>query len=327
MAIRQSGVPRVSVIIPTHNASRHLAAAVESILGQTYQSIEVVLVDDGSIDSTRTQIDAYAASDARVRPIHLHRVGTTRALNIGWQASHGEYVARMDADDIALPDRLAKQVAHLDRHPRIVACGCWMLRIDEDGDPVGVSIWPIDHDTIDAGLLAGQGGLAHPTAMVRRDALAKVGGYRTRFPVAQDKDLWLRLAEVGKLANLAEVLLHYRERQDSTSATRQHEQREAVRQAVFDARRRRRLPEVPWRVEECSQRDEAAIRYGWAKTALKEGYRKTARKHIHWLTQHAAGPFARWRLRADLYLRYWADRYTHRRRVPFTPLRDVATSE
>jgi hypothetical protein len=150
----------------------------------------------------------------------------------------------MDADDICLPDRFERQVEFLRSHPDHVAVGCAILLIDSEGNPLCESRWPLTHEEIDVALLAGSslGGLPHPAAMIRTAALLAVGGYREKFRVAQDKDLWLRLAETGRLANLPDVLLKYRFHAESTGAKKATDQQAAFDEAIADACKRRGIP-------------------------------------------------------------------------------------
>ena len=203
-ASREYGMPpRISVVMPVYNARPFLAEAIDSITKQTFQDLEFIIIDDGSTDGSFELSQAAARDDSRIRLIRQSHAGVTAALNRGVIGpAQGEFVARMDADDISLPERFEIQADALDRQPDVLAIGSFVQRIDADGDTIAVSKWPLTHEEIDAGLLRGRGGLAHPTAMIRSGALRAVGGYRQKFAFAQDKDLWLRLAERGRLQNL-----------------------------------------------------------------------------------------------------------------------------
>jgi GT2 family glycosyltransferase len=266
--------------MPVYNGERYLAAAIGSVLGQTLRNLEFLIVDDGSTDESAGIAHAFAARDARVRLFRREHAGTTATLNYGIAQCRAPYVARMDADDIALPERLERQVAFLDKNPGVVAVGCWVLLLHGPDELLGVQPWPVVHGDIDGKLLQGQGGLPHPAAMIRRDLLLKVGGYRTQFRVAQDYDLWLRLSEVGRLANLAEPLLKYRIHADSISTNRQQEQRAAVRQALEEACQRRKIPCRPLQVDRSSRpASEYEAARGIAYQALRYGSRVMAREY------------------------------------------------
>jgi GT2 family glycosyltransferase len=274
--------PQVSVLMPVHNGEAYLSPAIDSILGQTFRDFEFIIVDDGSSDRSRDIIRDYARVDARIRPFYCEHRGITVVLNQGVTAARGEFIARMDADDISLPERLAVQLRFLDENPSVVAVGCALDVIDPDGDSISVMRWPIEHEEIDRRLLIGQGGLPHPAAMIRRQALLAVGGYREQYQVAQDKDLWLRLAEHGRLANLPTPLLRYRQHLRSISSVRQREQRLAVARAIEEACRRRGQ-EVPAAVAMLAQSPPAHaidMRRVWSREAMRHGHYRTACKHL-----------------------------------------------
>jgi glycosyltransferase involved in cell wall biosynthesis len=275
-------MPRVSVHMPVYNAMPYLAEAVESILAQTYGDFEFIIIDDGSTDGSGEQLAAYAARDERIRLTRRENWGITKTRNQALGQAVGEFFAVMDADDVALPDRLARQVAYFDAHPECVALGCRVLLIDADGAPIREMSEMTSHAEIDAEHLAGRGGaITHPAAMMRRDALVGVGGYREAFQTAEDLDVFLRLAECGKLANLPEVLLHYRQHAGSTCHTRQARVRADNRAVVNEARTRRGLAilENPTQVDANGAPDPASHHRKWAWWALEAGYPATARKH------------------------------------------------
>ncbi len=280
--------PRISVLMPVANGMPYLTEAVESILKQDEPDFEFIIVDDGSDDDTPRILQEFCRRDSRVRVLTLPRSGITRALNVGMAVVRAPLVARMDADDIAHPSRFRLQAEYLRRHSEAVAVGSWTLRIDPDSDPITVGRWPCTHAEIDASLLEGHGGLAHPTAMMRTDVLRKLGGYREEFRWAQDKDLWLRLAEQGRLANLPQPLLCYREHFRSTSWQRAEQQRDAVERALADARRRRGLPAKKRSAGSTAIPSSATheIRFGWVRQAWRRGNYATARKHLEWLVRN-----------------------------------------
>ena len=190
--------------MPVYNAERYVGEAVRSILEQTFADFDFVIIDDGSTDRS-TEILEQFASDPRIRLIRRPNTGYLRALNEGLALCQGEFIARMDADDVSLPDRLRRQIAFLDEHPECLMVGCALLRIDDDGDVLCEERLPEDHAEIEARLLEGRGAIGHPAALIRRQALVELGGYREPFYGAEDHDLWLRLAERGRLANLPEA--------------------------------------------------------------------------------------------------------------------------
>jgi glycosyltransferase involved in cell wall biosynthesis len=209
----------LSVIMPVYNAERHAAEAIESLLRQTHADFELLVLDDGSTDATGAIVARYAADDARIRVIeHAHR-GLVAALNEGLAQARGEYIGRMDADDIAMPERLARQVEWLDRHPACVVVGSSFVLIDDWGREIKVHHCFVNDLTI-RHALAVEGCIPHPTAVFRRAAAVGAGGYRPAYDVAEDYDLWRRLARIGELHNLPEPLLYKREGPAAVSSLR-----------------------------------------------------------------------------------------------------------
>lgn len=205
----------ISVLLPVHNGLRHLPSALRSVLGQTHRNLEVLVIDDGSTDGSGEWVSRVG--DPRIRLIrHREPLGVARALNAGLAAASGPWVARMDADDISLPRRFAKQVKYLREHPEVVAVG---TRIRYFGGPLGmIDVRPDTASVCTASLVFGTP-LVHPSVMMRRAALTSGNlQYRAEFSRSEDYDLWVRLAETGQLANLPEVLLRYRLHGQSVSA-------------------------------------------------------------------------------------------------------------
>lgn len=238
--------PRVSILIPAYNAQRYLTQAVESMLAQTYRDFECIVVDDGSTDATPRLLAELAERDPRLRAIRVPHGGIVEALNAGLYAARGELIARMDSDDISLPDRLERQIQFLDANPEVVALGTKIILVDPYASP----LWEIDihceHARIEEEMLRGNGwAIFHPTVVIRRAALDKVGVYRPEYQWSEDLDLFLRLAQVGKLANLPEVLLRYRQHFASVNRTKLELQMRRVERLLVDAYRRRGLTMPP----------------------------------------------------------------------------------
>jgi glycosyltransferase involved in cell wall biosynthesis len=292
------GAPRVSVLFPTWNAERHLELAVESILAQTLGDLELVAVDDGSEDGTLSYLRTVAARDPRVRLLERPHRGLVPTLNDGLAACRARYVARMDDDDVARPERLARQVAHLDAHPECVALGTRVLMIDPEGLPV--RFWPdvFDHEAIEAELLEARGGaIVHPAAMLRAEAVAAVGGYRVR-PHAEDLDLFLRLAEAGQLENLPDTLLEYRLHEGSVGYRHAAAQRRSALAVANEARTRRGLEPLAESDNDATPEPHELSHQRWAWWALAAGNVATARRHaLAGLRQAPLAP-ASWKLLA-----------------------------
>jgi glycosyltransferase involved in cell wall biosynthesis len=202
--------PTVSVLLPAYNAGRYVAQAVESILRQTFADFELLILDDGSADDTGDVCRRYTR-DTRVAYLRRGNRGLVATLNELAGLARGGLLARMDADDVARPGRLAAQVAYLRAHPDCVLVGGMVRSIDEWGGEVPGWSPPCDDAAIQDCLLRGMTAVYHPTAMMRRDAFDVAGGYRPEAWPAEDLDLWLRLGELGRLANLPDVVLEYRD--------------------------------------------------------------------------------------------------------------------
>lgn len=274
-------MPYVSVILACYNTERYIAAAVRSVLAQTFRDFELILIDDGSTDRSSQICKQLASEDSRIRLIARPNKGLTKTLNEGLALASAPLIARMDADDLSLPTRFEKQVAYLNAHPECVCVGSRVTLIDPYDSAISVTDHKPDHDAIDADLLKGIGwAIVHPAAMMRADAVKRAGGYREQFKTSQDLDLWLRLAEIGKLANLEEPLVQYRQHFESVAFNKAEEQWRCKEQIIGDAYDRRGIPRprewafnkrVPLPVVEQLKR--------WAWAALKAGNASVARKH------------------------------------------------
>jgi glycosyltransferase involved in cell wall biosynthesis len=212
--------PCISVAMSVYNNAPYLAHAIESILAQTFDAFEFLIVDDGSTDGSGAIIDQFASIDSRIRPIHQVNAGLIVSLNRMIDAARAPLIARMDGDDIALPERFERQVAFLDANPDIGVLGTGCTCIDEDGRP---STHKFDNVTSPDDVLADlKNGppLCHPSVVMRRDAVRAVGGYHRAYKHCEDYDLWLRLSEHVRMANLPDRLLLYR--QSETQVSNRH---------------------------------------------------------------------------------------------------------
>lgn len=274
--------PVISVIIPVYNAGRYLDGAISSVLAQTFEDFEAVIVNDGSTDGSLERLRRFAASDRRLRIISRANTGLTVALNEAWRAATGEFVARMDSDDRSYPDRFRLQVEYLRSHPDCLAVGGQVRVVERDGRPVGNMFRLRTHSEIDSyHLHTRASAIAHPTVMMRRTALEAAGGYRKELEPAEDLDLWLRMADMGKLSNLPDVLLDYRVHPSSVSARRAVQQWQQSQRAAAEALRRRGL-DVP--AEKAAApltldlRRLPAPQSSWANVALESGNYSSARR-------------------------------------------------
>ncbi len=206
-----------------YNGEKYLEEAIESILNQTFADFEFIILDDCSLDSSPSLLARYAQHDPR---ISIHRLdrnhGLSVALNFGINLARGEYVARMDADDISLPQRLEKQVAFMDECKEVGLCGTWLRLIGENEE----TIWgyPQQHETIHAYMLFANS-FGHPTVMWRAAVFNQLDlHYDEHIRFAQDYELWSRALLCTRVANLGEVLGLYRIHHTSIGATRREEQ-------------------------------------------------------------------------------------------------------
>jgi GT2 family glycosyltransferase len=293
-----SNPPALSVIMPVHNGQLTLGLAVESILAQTFGDFELIAVDDGSTDQSLKILHKFSQDDPRVRVITRANTGIAGALNDGISQATGEYLARMDADDISLPLRFEKQIAYLREHPECVLLGSRVMLIEPYGIPLYETKHETEHEKISAELLCGIGwAVVHPAAMMRADAVRKAGGYRAdRVPI-EDLDLFLRLSEIGKVHNLPEVLLQYRQHLESTNHKRFDEQESKKRACVADAYARRgsKLP-PDWAPPPRHQLTSVAEISQWAWTALKQRQLTAARHHARSVLRLSPLSLASWRL-------------------------------
>ena len=273
--------PAISVVVGAYNAQKYIDEMVRSILAQTFTDFEFILVDDGSTDHTLKILRGYEKQDARVKVIACPHRGIVDAANAGIGQAQCELIARADADDVALPQRFEKQLQYMQEHPEIAALGAQMLLIDPYGVPLLETKLPLDHEGIENEMLGGSGwAMPQPVAMVRRSAVMQIGCYRKEYEWAEDLDLFLRLAEHGRLANLPDVLVKYRIHLQSTNHTRYRHQLVIKRVLVAEAYQRRGLtmPDnwdfTPRKVLPPDQQ----YRH-WAWKALAAGCLPAARRH------------------------------------------------
>jgi glycosyltransferase involved in cell wall biosynthesis len=211
MGLNAMTTPFVSVIMSVWNDAAFVGQAIDSILQQSFADFEFLIVDDHSSDGSAAVIAQHAAIDARIRVLPTGNKGRVAALNRLLREARGPLVALMDSDDLSAPERFSRQLAFLNAHPDHGAVSCDCDKIDSAG--IMLDRPPIDRPSSHAGLVANfESGplLNHNAVMMRRATLVQIGGYRAAFRHAEDYDLWLRLSEVAKLANLPETLVTYR---------------------------------------------------------------------------------------------------------------------
>ncbi|MDG6249253.1 glycosyltransferase [Methanocalculus sp.] len=200
--------PAITVLMTVYNEERFLRQAIDSILAQTYSDFELLVVDDASTDSSPTILASY--TDPRVRVVtNEENMGCPRSSNRGLALARGQYIARMDADDIAYPHRLAVQHAFLERHPGIDLVGSSNELIDEEGKVIGAWRGRFGPETVYY-LLNFRNCLTHSTVMFRKEFAESIGGYNERVKWALDYDFYHRASKAGKLYRMDEVLVQWR---------------------------------------------------------------------------------------------------------------------
>ena len=204
-------VPVVSVVLPVRDEERWVGRALRSLQRQTLRAFELLVVDDGSVDGTAAVVAQAATADPRIRLVPNDGQGFTDALNTGLERSTTSLVARLDADDVALPRRLERQVAEFNRNPRAVALGTYGLRVNEWGLPVGrLRTGPPGSAGYRAAVAALESiQLIHSSAMFRRDPVVRLGGYSADHFPADDFWLWNMLGMAGEVYAIPRVLTLY----------------------------------------------------------------------------------------------------------------------
>jgi glycosyltransferase involved in cell wall biosynthesis len=215
---------RVAVVLAVRNGERHVAAALRSVLDQRFGGFELRVVDDGSTDGTPAILGAVR--DERLTVLTRPPRGLAAALNEAIAGTACELIARMDADDVALPERLAAQVAALDADAGLGLLGTACREIDDDGRVLGTFVPPLDDAALRRTLIRANP-FVHASVVFRRAAFEAAGRYDASFAVAQDYDLWMRMSRVTRLGNLAEPLLLRRVTATMVSRTRARARRRA----------------------------------------------------------------------------------------------------
>lgn len=290
-----SMAPRVSVIMPVYNGERFIAEAVKSVLASDFRNWELLVLDDGSTDDSIAVARRVAGGDPRVRIIELPHGGIAATRNAGLQHARAKYIANVDSDDAMFPRRLTKQVAYLDAHPECVAVGSRSVVVNEKSKPIGMVGRYFTHEDIDRSLLEGHGGaIGNDTAMIRRQVAIDVGGYAPELQTSgEDHDMWLRLAEAGRLVCLPDVLNRYRVHQSNASLGEGHKERRlpvtidnlsrAFARRGITGRQPEKVPSVPMSPGE-KDRDRALTSY------YKDGRRGAAMRILLTAAMHPRTP-------------------------------------
>lgn len=210
----KNGAPSVSVLMPVYNASKYLRDAIESILNQTFEDFEFIVINDGSTDSSEEIILSY--SDSRIKyyknETNIRLIAT---LNKGIELCNGKYIVRMDADDISLPMRIEKQFYFMESHPEVAICGSWF---ESFGKNSGIGRYSANHSDIMFKMLY-QCHLCHPSLILRKSSFEQMDYlFDPNFAHAEDYDLFVRIGQRFRIANIQEVLVKYRHHEGSVSS-------------------------------------------------------------------------------------------------------------
>jgi glycosyltransferase involved in cell wall biosynthesis len=288
--------PTISVIMPAHDAAAYVGEAIDSILAQTERDLELIIVDDASSDATPDIVAGYAKRDPRVRPMRANVRSAAKARNLALEAARGEFVALMDADDIAHPERLARQLEAARRQPEVALWGTYMQRITADGVPM-------DEVRVGCRTLAEYEALDRTTSLIRlygtvaffrRDVQRAAGAFDPRFEPIEDAELWDRMAAFGPALVIPEVLQRYRQHEGSLSVrkialqrrwyrfiTRRHAHRLAGRELTAEDferedAKRGRLGRLDDHLRGVSQLYGRRAKIAWAKRAYAPAVAATA---------------------------------------------------
>jgi len=214
----------VSVVSTGFNAGKYFEEAITSILNQTYKNYEYILIDNGSSDDSWKIIQKYAKKDKRIIPIQNKKTLTiAESFNVGFKRCTGKYIVRQDADDWAFPERIEKQIELMKKDPEIVLCGGAIIVCDENLSSTYTRRYPETDKEIREKLFFYNPFAASATIM-KKDAFEKIGFYDEHVDAAEDYDSYFRLAKVGKIANVPEVIIKYRVANTGTSISKQNRQ-------------------------------------------------------------------------------------------------------
>lgn len=228
--------PLVTVLMSVYNGQKYLREAIESTLNQTFGDFEFLIINDASSDNSREIILSYP--DSRIHLVdNPENIGLTRSLNKGLELARGEYIARMDADDVSIPERLEKQVRFMEENPDIAVLGSWAWVIDENNRITAELRTLTDFDTLFIEIFFSNP-LVHSSTLMRTAFIKKIGGYDEKFERTQDYDLWVRvLANGGKVLNVPEFLIKYRNHLENISTKKFKQQEDLAQLAIQNAYR------------------------------------------------------------------------------------------
>ncbi|CAN2170574.1 putative glycosyl transferase [Candidatus Nanopelagicaceae bacterium] len=246
--------PAVSVIVPVHGDAPHLISTIESIRMQSFEEYEAIIILDRASEEIENYVRNLAFDLENFRVVISKEPGISHALNIGIRESSGEFIARIDADDLMQKDRLALQKKFLEQHQEVVCVGSQVTKINVSGIRIGRSSYPGSDKQITSTLLF-RNCIAHPSVMYRRSSILEVNGYRPEFDGVEDYDLWLRLSMIGQIRNMQKTLTSYRVWENQVTTQKRHlifenakRVRESFENSVVSPRLEARVGEYDWLV-------------------------------------------------------------------------------
>ena len=202
--------PKVTVLMSCYNGQRWVGDAIESVLSQTYENFEFFIIDDGSKDGTLEIINGYAKKDSRITVFAKSNTGLSNSLNIGILKANGQWIARLDQDDLCEPRRLELQLEYVESHPDVILLGTDFIEINENDKVLKSHTYPSKHQRLVHNLLRCKRFFPHSSAFYRTEIARETGGYRQQVRHSEDHDLWLRISEYGQLACLNIPLIRFR---------------------------------------------------------------------------------------------------------------------
>ena len=212
--------PLVSVILPVFNAEKYLPDAISSIINQTYNNLEIIILNDGSTDGSAKIISDFKRQDKRIIVFHYENCGLVKTLNKGFELAKGKYIARMDADDISVLNRIEKQVSKMGGNTKFVLCGTWFQEMGNSNKKHRV--FCRDEDIRLRSLFSPQ--FCHPSVLIQSDVAKRIK-FKDEFFMAEDYMYWLQLMEVGKVCNIPETLIKYRVHESQISIEKRSKQK------------------------------------------------------------------------------------------------------
>lgn len=227
--IKHTKMPTLSVVVPVFNCAPYVGLALRSVLSQSFTDLELIVIDDGSSDSTGEIVSRLARDDLRVRYLRQRNGGIVSALQSGITLASAQYIARMDGDDVCHVDRFKLQLEYLKRNAHVGLVASQVVYIDQKGRYISRSSYPTEHTGVMKLLERGVAGvLRHPSVMFRRNCFDQVGGYRSTYNYVEDYDLFVRMSSVTKFAVLDSALLAYRLHSGGTNYNRFAQQSELL---------------------------------------------------------------------------------------------------